>query len=234
MNVPSPSQEAQPGSRASGPLSLGGGLNDSGAGVNLPPDPFQVGEGQAACKGPATCIICALLLKRLHYPLPSGSSRLARPCRGTEAVGAFLGPSPCPRTSQLCMFPGSQGSPGWAPALADLEAKGRRSRVSGPGPLVGRARESGRKWGPGHPPPQAVTLSIWRGETSLCPFSVTQGPRGQLPGGDACLICLAGAAFPLLLRFAPSGSDSLCYWLIFHPASVVTRPGNGQQRDAAP
>lgn len=73
-------------------------------------------------------------------------------------------------------------------------------------------------WAPA--PAQAVTLSIWRAETSLRPSIVTRGPRGQVLGGDACFICLAGTVFPLLLRFAPSALDLRSYWLIFHLADV--------------
>lgn len=107
-----------------------------------------------------------------------------------------------------------------------LRGRGAKPAAQAPHELREQVRAEAGSQAPA--PAQAVTLSIWWAETSLCPFNVTQRLGGQLLRGDACLICLAGTASPLLLHFSPRGSESLRYWLIFHFASVVTRPGNEQ------
>lgn len=134
-------------------------------------------------------------------------------------VGTLSCPHPVPELPSRVRSPGPRAALAGHPVLQpwELEHQEQSQRPGAPHGSCPRVWEGVGSWAPA--PAQAVTLSTWQAETSLCPFNVTRGPRGQLLGGDACLISPAGTVFSPLLRFAPSALHLLSYWLIFHLAS---------------
>lgn len=185
---------------------------------------------ESPCSVPETNIVHQLRLSlktSLESPSPKCLGHLCRPLLGSRHSGrAGSRPVATPGSTRLGVLT-------WAGTLqvCVLGVQTWQPRAEGhspaPGPSPGMLSLS-RSRGPSCP---GRSPSDPQSETFLCPAAATGSRaasfcprRPRNPSGWTRRPVLAA-----VIAFAPTGSDSLGYWLVFHFASVVTRLGNKKQ-----